>query len=256
MPSPSPSSPICRSATLKPPLPPPPLPEPCKASSSVSSSPPTPPTSSSPARRRRHPPRPPALPLRSEHVLAPPAPPASPPHSPTSACPAARRCAPRRRAEVRFARPPASLISTTVPPIMLAISPEDFMRPVLCRALADPRLSHHRRDHFRRNRPHGLAAAEVRLAALPAPTDEERFALGGVQFLRAIEGSFQDRWNDGLTDRTGMLPLLAPASARTTPTPTPFDPAVIVNIFARAADRLDAAKADLDGDSRHLRLRP
>lgn len=90
----------------------------------------------------------------------------------------------------------------------------------------------------------GLAATETRLAALPAPSDQERFALGGVQFLRAIEGSFQDRWKAGLTDRTGMLPLLRLPLADN-PRPGPFDPAVIVGIFAHAADRLDAAKATL-----------
>ena len=54
----------------------------------------------------------------------------------------------------------------------------------------------------------GLAATEARLAALPAASAEEAFALGGVRFLRAIESSFQIRWQNGLTDRTGMLPLL------------------------------------------------
>ena len=90
----------------------------------------------------------------------------------------------------------------------------------------------------------GLAATEARLTALPARSDAERFALGGAQFLRAIEGSFQDRWKAGLTDRTGMLPLLRLPLADN-PNPAPFDPAVIVNVFAHAADRLAAAKTDL-----------
>ena len=90
----------------------------------------------------------------------------------------------------------------------------------------------------------GLTATETRLAALPSPTDEERFALGGVQFLRAVEGSFQDRWHYGMTDRTGMLPLLRlPLSDN--PNPAAFDPAAIVGIFAHAADRLDASKVNL-----------
>jgi hypothetical protein len=90
----------------------------------------------------------------------------------------------------------------------------------------------------------GLAATEARLTALPAPTDEERFALGGVSFLRAIEGSFQDRWKAGLTDRSGMLPLLR-LPLEDNPSPDPFDPAVITNVFAHAADRLAAAKLQL-----------
>src|SRR3989338_880270 len=56
----------------------------------------------------------------------------------------------------------------------------------------------------------GLAATETRLAALTERKPEDQLALGSVQFLRAIEGSFQTRWKAGLTDRTGMLPLLRP----------------------------------------------
>ena len=59
----------------------------------------------------------------------------------------------------------------------------------------------------------GLAPTEARLAALPSRTDAESFALGGVQFLRAIEISFQLRWSAGLTDRSAFLPLLRAATA-------------------------------------------
>ena len=90
----------------------------------------------------------------------------------------------------------------------------------------------------------GLTATEARLTALPAPTDADRFALGGVQFLRAIEGSFQDRWKAGLTDPTGMMPLLR-LPIPDNPWPAAFDPAVFVNIFIHAADKLTEAKATL-----------
>ena len=90
----------------------------------------------------------------------------------------------------------------------------------------------------------GLAATEARLTALPAPTDADRFALGGVQFLRAIEGSFQDRYTYGLTDPTRMVPLLR-LPIPDNPTPTAFDPAVIANIFIHAEAKLTAAKATL-----------
>ncbi len=90
----------------------------------------------------------------------------------------------------------------------------------------------------------GIAATETRLAALPSPTDAERFALGGTQFLRAIEGSFQDRWSAGMTDRTGMLPLLR-LPLDDNPNPAPFDPKMIVGVFEHAAENLAKSRTTL-----------
>ena len=90
----------------------------------------------------------------------------------------------------------------------------------------------------------GLTATEARLTGLASPTDADRFALGGVQFLRAIEGSFQDRYTAGLTDPTGMVPLLR-LPIPDNPTPAAFDPAVFVNIFIHAGDKLTEAKTTL-----------
>ena len=90
----------------------------------------------------------------------------------------------------------------------------------------------------------GLAATEARLAALATPSDADRFALGGVQFLRAIEGTFQERWAMGLTDRSGMLPFLRLPLADN-PNPAPFDPAAIVTLFAHAEAKLSMAQATL-----------
>lgn len=90
----------------------------------------------------------------------------------------------------------------------------------------------------------GLAKTEARLKALPTRTDAETFALGGVQFLRAIEISFQDRWAAGLTDRSTMLPLLR-MPIPPNPTPSPFDPASVAGIFIHAGDKLAEAKATL-----------
>lgn len=78
----------------------------------------------------------------------------------------------------------------------------------------------------------------------PARSDEDRFALGGIQFLRAIEGSFQTRWAAGLTDRTGMLPLLR-LPLEDNPAAPPLDPAVIATIFRDAATQLTTAQASL-----------
>lgn len=79
----------------------------------------------------------------------------------------------------------------------------------------------------------GLGPTEARLAALPTPSDDERLALGAVQFLRAIEGSFQTRYAYGLTDRSGFVPLLR-LGLTDNPAPEPFDPHVITRIFAEA----------------------
>ena len=90
----------------------------------------------------------------------------------------------------------------------------------------------------------GLAKVEARLAAQTAPTADDLFALGGVQFLRAIEISFQDRWREGLTDRTGIVPLLRLPMADN-PAPATFDPAALVGIFIHTGDKLAEAKATL-----------
>lgn len=90
----------------------------------------------------------------------------------------------------------------------------------------------------------GLAATQTRLSALAAPSDSDRFALGGVTFLRAIEASFQERYTMGLTDPTGMLPLLRLPLADN-PNPAPFDPAGIVSLFDHASTTLTAAVTPL-----------
>ena len=90
----------------------------------------------------------------------------------------------------------------------------------------------------------GLAKVEAQLSALPTPTDAETFALGGVQFLRAVEISFQDRWQMGMTDRTGMLPLLR-LPIPDNPMPAKFDPASIATLFTDPGIQLAKAKATL-----------
>jgi hypothetical protein len=90
----------------------------------------------------------------------------------------------------------------------------------------------------------GLAATGARLAALPAPTDAELFALGGVGFLRAVEHAFQLRWRSGLTDRTGMLPFLRSELAEN-PNPDPFDPALVTTLFQNTGDLMAGARDPL-----------
>ncbi|MBL4929806.1 hypothetical protein [Fuscibacter oryzae] len=91
----------------------------------------------------------------------------------------------------------------------------------------------------------GLAPTEARLATLPAPSDEEKFALGGLRFLRAIEISFQIRWQNGMTDRTGMLPLLR-LPVPDNPNPAPFDPTSVAEIFRQSETTLTGAHQVLE----------
>ncbi len=89
----------------------------------------------------------------------------------------------------------------------------------------------------------GLAATEARLAALPAPTEADRFALGGIRFLRAVEGTFQTRYRTGMSDPTGTIPFLrldqgaAPDAS--------FAPGDVAALFTAAATGMAAAREPL-----------
>lgn len=89
----------------------------------------------------------------------------------------------------------------------------------------------------------GLAATEARLASLPAPTEADRFALGGIRFLRAVEGTFQTRYRTGMSDPTGTIPFLrldqgaAPDAS--------FAPADVAALFTAAATGMAAAREPL-----------
>jgi hypothetical protein len=90
----------------------------------------------------------------------------------------------------------------------------------------------------------GLAATEARLAALPTPTDADRFALGGIRFLRAVEGTLQLRWQTGLSEQMTMIPFLR-LPIPENPNPTPFEPAAIATLFTNVSTGMDAARAPL-----------
>jgi hypothetical protein len=91
----------------------------------------------------------------------------------------------------------------------------------------------------------GLTATEARLAALPAATEADRFALGGIRFLRAIETTFQTRYRTGMDDPTGMLPLLR-LNAGAAPEAV-FQPGDVAALFAQAATDMAAAREPLHG---------
>lgn len=92
----------------------------------------------------------------------------------------------------------------------------------------------------------GLAATEARLAALTSPADDDRLALGGVRFLRGIEGALQARWRIGLTEGMRMLPILR-LPIDENPAPAPFDPASLAAIFRDLSDAMQGVDAPLRG---------
>lgn len=53
----------------------------------------------------------------------------------------------------------------------------------------------------------GLAVVEAELASQPSLTDAERFALGGVRFLRATEIALQTRWRHDVADTLRFMPF-------------------------------------------------
>jgi len=89
----------------------------------------------------------------------------------------------------------------------------------------------------------GLSGAEAALSALTDPTASDRFALGGVLFLGAVERALQTRWQTGLSDGLAMMsdfPLLR-LPIPENPAPDPFDPATVETLFRTMADDLSRA---------------
>ncbi|GGL52685.1 hypothetical protein [Wenxinia marina] len=88
-----------------------------------------------------------------------------------------------------------------------------------------------------------LAAAESDLSAIADPTPDERFALGGVRFLRGIERAFQLRYrvglHDGLAVMSGLPVLRVPMGAN--PAPEPFTPDAVEVLFADIVTDMQAA---------------
>lgn len=91
----------------------------------------------------------------------------------------------------------------------------------------------------------GLAATESRLTALPAPSEADRFALGGVRFLRALESTFQTRYRTGMDDPTGMAPLIR-LNQGIAPDAT-FAPGDVAALFTQAATDMATAREPLTG---------
>ncbi len=86
----------------------------------------------------------------------------------------------------------------------------------------------------------GLAGAAADLDAIADPSADDRMALGGILFLRAVERAYQLRWRYGLTENLD-LPLLAGELAPN-PTPEPISPTMIADLFSAVIDDMAAAE--------------
>lgn len=103
----------------------------------------------------------------------------------------------------------------------------------------------HYSELFANRSPSGAAQS---LSAINDPTPSDLFALGGAQFLSALEGAMQTRYAYGLDDielaNDLQLPFLR-LSFAPNPTPKAFEPVVIETIFRDALVDLTAANETL-----------
>jgi hypothetical protein len=91
----------------------------------------------------------------------------------------------------------------------------------------------------------GLAPTEARLAALPAPTGEELFALAGLRFLGGVEAALQLRWQTGIRADWSELPILR-LPIPENPAPRAFAPADFTALLTGLDADMEAARAALD----------
>ncbi|MDO5621518.1 MAG: hypothetical protein Q4G24_08625 [Paracoccus sp. (in: a-proteobacteria)] len=92
----------------------------------------------------------------------------------------------------------------------------------------------------------GITGVQARLAALADPSPEERFALAGLTFLQAVEGTLQTRWRVGLSHDLADLPLLR-LPLPSNPAAEPVTPGIIRDIMAAIPPQMQQARAPLAG---------
>lgn len=90
----------------------------------------------------------------------------------------------------------------------------------------------------------GLARTAAAIEALPAPSPEDRFALGGVRFLAGVETMLQSRWSVGQGDAIHFLPVFR-IPLPPNPTAEPFDPAMIETMLTALLADMDATREAL-----------
>ena len=82
---------------------------------------------------------------------------------------------------------------------------------------------------------HGIQAAADRLQAIADPTPADRFALGGVLFLRGVERALQTRYRYALSPELTMIPVLR-LPVPPNPAPEPFTPEAVPDLFRALLD--------------------
>jgi len=90
----------------------------------------------------------------------------------------------------------------------------------------------------------GIGPTEARLAALPAPTNEELFGLAGLRFLGGVEAALQLRWQTGIRADWSELPILRLPIAEN-PDARAFVPADFTKLITDLDADMDAARAAL-----------
>jgi hypothetical protein len=90
----------------------------------------------------------------------------------------------------------------------------------------------------------GIAATEARLAALPAPTGPDLFALAGLRFLSGVEAALQLRWQTGVQADWSELPILR-LPIPENPAARPFTGADLTALLSGVDADMDSARAAL-----------
>lgn len=90
----------------------------------------------------------------------------------------------------------------------------------------------------------GIAATEARLAAIPAPANEELFALAGLRFLGGVEAALQLRWQTGIRADWSELPILRLPIPENS-TARPFEAGDFTTLITDLDADMEAARAAL-----------
>lgn len=96
----------------------------------------------------------------------------------------------------------------------------------------------------------GIAATAARLQALPSPTPDEAFALGGLRFLTGVERALQLRWQTGVRADWSEIPILR-LPIPENPAARPFAAADVTTLFTGITADMQAARdalAQVQGD--------
>ncbi len=90
----------------------------------------------------------------------------------------------------------------------------------------------------------GLTLTEARLAALPAPSNEDLFALAGLRFLGGVEQALQLRWKTGVNADWSELPILR-LPIPENPNAIPFQAADFTALILNLDADMDASREAL-----------